>query len=93
MRERERIDRILALIQEIWHYMPDIRFNQLVSALQTFYSQRNGGYGTREVFEKEVTETYTVERKVTYLDFFHLEDDEFEAFLESYAKELREERK
>lgn len=89
MRERERIDRIMSLIQEVWHYMPDIRFNQLVSNLQMFYSQKNGGYGTREVLEKEVHEKYTVERKTTYLDFFNLEDDEFEAFLESYAKELR----
>lgn len=89
MRDKERINRIIDLLHEIWNYMPDIRFNQLVSNLQTLYSQKNDGYGTRKVFEKEVYERYTIKREITYLDFFSLEDDEFEEFLETYVRELR----
>lgn len=66
MRDPERIKRILTLLQQIWEHQPDIRFNQLVSNLQSLYSQDNNSYGRREVF----TKNYIDLEKTSYLDFF-----------------------
>lgn len=77
LREQARIQRILALLQSIWELQPDLRFNQLVSNLQRMYSSQNDGYGSRKVKEKCGYE----EVETSYMDFFYLEDDEWEEFL------------
>jgi hypothetical protein len=82
MREPKRIQRILSLLDTIWQQQPDVRYNQLVSNLQYMYSAQNEGYGKRKATEK----WDSGEVETTYLDFFYIEDDEWEAFLESVIK-------
>ncbi|MCM3718104.1 hypothetical protein [Fictibacillus phosphorivorans] len=77
MREPERIERILNLLNTIWQQQPDWRFNQLISNLQNLYSQQNNGYGRRKAIQK----TDYGEINSSYLDFFFLEDDKWEEFL------------
>ncbi|USK44120.1 hypothetical protein [Cytobacillus oceanisediminis] len=84
MRDPRRIKRILTLLEKIWEYQPDIRFNQLVSNLQSLYSQQHDNYGTREMLKKE----YIHLEKTSYLDFFFLEDDKWEKFLSSYLSSI-----
>ena len=64
---------------------PDVRFNQLISNLQHVYSEQNGEYGKRKMKERNFLGDEVVS---SYLDFFYLEDTEWEAFLEKIiAKE------
>ena len=87
MREKARIQRILSLIDVIWQQQPDVRFNQLISNLQHMYSAQNEGYGKRKMKEQDLLGE---EDHASYLDFFYLEDIEWEAFLETIiAKEKR----
>lgn len=79
MREKERINRIMTLLQTIWAQQPDWRFNQLISNLQHMYSVENEGYGQRMVKEQGPLGD---EVKSSYLDFFYLEDDKWEEFLQ-----------
>ncbi|MBU5466271.1 hypothetical protein KQI49_05420 [Virgibacillus sp. MSJ-26] len=79
MREKERINRIMSLLQAIWEQQTDVRFNQLISNLQHIYSSQNEGYGQRMMIEKE---QFGEETESSYLDFFYLEDKEWEAFLQ-----------
>lgn len=87
MRDRRRIQRILTVLQKIWEQQPDVRFNQLLSNLQSVYSQRTNNYGRREVFKKEFIDL----EKTFYLDFFFLEDDKWEEFLNSYWSTIEQE--
>lgn len=80
MRDPNRIKRILTLLQKIWEHQTDVRFNQLISNLQSLYSQENNSYGRREVYNKNFIDL----EKTSYLDFFYLEDDKWEEFLTSY---------
>lgn len=80
MREKARIQRILLLLETIWQQQPDVRFNQLLSNLQHMYSVENEGYGTRKMKEQNL---FGKEVDSSYLDFFFLEDDKWEAFLVS----------
>ena len=80
MRDAGRIPRMTTLLEKIWEYQPDVRFNQLVSNLQSQYSQQHDHYGER-VIDSE---------RGTYLDMFFLEDDKWERFLESYSGEIEE---
>ena len=50
MRDPNRIKRILTLLQQISEHQTDVRFNQLISNLQSPYSQENYSYGRREVY-------------------------------------------
>lgn len=86
MRDPRRIKRILTLFQKIWEYQPDVRFNQLVSNLQSIYSQQHENFGRREVFSREFIEF----EKTSYLDFFFLEDDKWEEFLASYLSSIED---
>lgn len=86
MRDPRRIKRVLSLLQQIWEFQPDVRFNQLISNLQSLYSQQNDNYGRREVFNNEFIEL----ERTTYLDFFFLEDDKWEKFLNSYLSNIKE---
>lgn len=83
MREKARIQRILSLLETIWQRQPDVRFNQLVSNLQYMYSAQNEGYGKRKVVEK----CDSGDMETSYLDFFYLEDTEWEGFLKSIVEE------
>lgn len=78
MREKERINRIMSLLQRIWEQQTDVRFNQLISNLQHMYSSQNEGYGQRMMIEKG---PFGDEAESSYLDFFYLEDDQWEALL------------
>lgn len=80
MREKDRIQRILSLINVIWQQQPDVRFNQLISNLQHLYSIQNEGYGKRTMKEQDFIGE---EVNASYLDFFYLEDTEWETFLET----------
>lgn len=80
MREKARIQRILALLETIWLQQPDVRFNQLISNLQHMYSAQHEAYGKRKMKEQNFLGE---EVDSSYLDFFYLEDTEWEAFLES----------
>lgn len=86
MREIERINRIMSLIQRIWEEEPDMRFNQLISNLQNMYSSQNEGYGQRMMIEKE---SFGDETESSYLDFFYLEDKEWEAFLQQIVDDQK----
>ncbi len=79
MRDPERIDDVLDLIDQIWRRYPDLRFQQLMFNLQSEYSQQNDGVGRVERVEKD---GFT---KVGY-DLFNLEDDVFTQFLREKAK-------
>lgn len=83
MRDRRRIPRIIALLQKIWEQQPDVRFNQLISNLQSKYSHQNDNYG------KKVIDS----NRGTYLDLFFLEDDNWEMFLGNYWREIEGELK
>ncbi|MED3550930.1 hypothetical protein [Cytobacillus praedii] len=89
MRDPNRIKRILTLLQQIWEHQSDVRFNQLISNLQSLYSQENNSYGRREVY----TKNYIDLEKTSYLDFFNLEDDKWEEFLTSYWSSIEQELK
>jgi uncharacterized protein YihD (DUF1040 family) len=82
MREKARIHSILSLLEMIWQQQPDVRFNQLISNLQSLYSQRNNDYGKRKVTEK----WDNGEVESSYLDFLHLEDTDWESFLKSLVE-------
>ncbi|MEI3599092.1 MULTISPECIES: hypothetical protein [Bacillaceae] len=86
IREIERINRIMSLIQRIWEEQPDLRFNQLISNLQYMYSSQNEGYGQRMMIEKESS---VDETESSYLDFFYLEDKEWEAFLQKIVDDQK----
>ncbi|WP_141130640.1 hypothetical protein [Virgibacillus dokdonensis] len=86
IREIERINRIMSLIQRIWEEEPDIRFNQLISNLQYMYSSQNEGYGQRMMIEKGSSGDET---ESSYLDFFYLEDKEWEAFLQKIVDDQK----
>ncbi|MEK4905729.1 hypothetical protein [Niallia sp. FSL M8-0099] len=87
MRDPNRIKRILTLLQKIWEHQADVRFNQLISNLQSLYSQENNSYGRREVYTKNFIDL----EKTSYLDFFYLEDDKWEEFLTSYWSSIKQE--
>ncbi|WP_230459055.1 hypothetical protein [Terrilactibacillus tamarindi] len=87
MRDPNRIKRILTLLQKIWEHQADVRFNQLISNLQSLYSQENNSFGRREVYTKNFIDL----EKTSYLDFFYLEDDKWEEFLTSYWSSIEQE--
>ncbi|MEH7347131.1 hypothetical protein V7122_25175 [Bacillus sp. JJ1532] len=87
MRDPNRIKRILTLLQQIWEQQSDVRFNQLLSNLQSLYSQENNSFGRKEVYTKNFIDL----EKTSYLDFFYLEDDKWEEFLTSYWSSIEKE--
>ncbi|MGK0270550.1 MAG: hypothetical protein ACI88H_001197 [Cocleimonas sp.] len=76
MRDPNRIQELLNLLEEIWIQSPDLRFNQLIYNLQRDYSQGNSEYGLVEGVEMD---GFT---KIGF-DFFNLEDDKFIEYLRS----------
>ena len=75
MRDPQRIQEILGLINDIWVKSPDLRFQQLMFALQRDYSAKNGGIGK---VEQEHKDGFV---KVAF-DLFYVEDDKFKEYLE-----------
>jgi hypothetical protein len=51
MRERERIQRILNLLNTICEQQPDWRFHQLMSYFQYLNSMQNNDYRKRKIIE------------------------------------------
>lgn len=78
MREKERIERILTLINKLWSKYPDSRFFQLVSWLESDYSKKNRNVGRRDLVEKD---QFGVESYYPLIDLFYLEDSDFEEYL------------
>lgn len=75
MREKDRIERIIYLISEIWKKNQDVRFNQLIRSLQIEYE--NGKYVKTACVDVPGWGT----EDVSYPDLFYVEDDKFEVFL------------
>ena len=65
----------MGLINDIWVKNPDLRFQQLIVALQHGYSTKNGGIGKVEQKENDGFV------KVGF-DLFNVEDDTFKEYLE-----------
>lgn len=82
MRDPERIERIMSMVQQLWKQVPDMRFFQLIAMLESKYSKANNAFGLRELFEKE--ESRGILFPYNIVDLFHLEDDKLEAFLASF---------
>jgi uncharacterized protein YihD (DUF1040 family) len=82
VRDPKRIPKILSLLQVIWEQQPDVRFHQLISNLQDEYSKQNNGYVKKEAAGD-----------TNDLDFFYLEDEQWEDFLETIVKNLKKEEK
>jgi len=75
MRNPERIQEILRLLEKIWTANPDLRFQQLMYILQSEYSESHDQIG--KVESKEVDGLKTIG-----FDLFNLEDDRFKNYLE-----------
>lgn len=55
MRDRERMDRILALIKDLWEFVPEWRFLQLIENFKSQYLKvRDGFYVEDEELEKQL---------------------------------------
>ena len=78
MREFERIDRILSKIRDYWKRNPDLRFFQLMFNLQFSYSKNNNYFGMVTNADNKLP-PYG-------FDFFNMEDDIFEKYLDKYIK-------
>ncbi|MGF1868234.1 DUF1040 family protein [Enterovibrio norvegicus] len=76
MRNPQRIDELLELINQLWKQEPDLRFNQLIYILQSGYSQANAGIGK---VESEKVDGF----KQTAFDLFNTEDDRFSEYLKT----------
>ena len=82
MRDPKRIDEIMILITEIWKNYPDMRFNQLMDAIQNEYANRIDWKSKKKVY---YLDDYTSEMMSTFkTDLFYLEDDKFLDFLKEY---------
>ncbi|GGH71608.1 hypothetical protein GCM10010978_07740 [Compostibacillus humi] len=79
MREEKRIPRILSLLEALWKQQPELRFHQLISNLQHVYSDENANYGKQQVRKLDESGNWVPS---ACLDFFYLEDEKWEAFLQ-----------
>ncbi len=76
MRDSQRIDEFIELINQLWKQDPDLRFNQLIYILQNGYSQVNSGIGK---VESEEVDGF----KQIAFDLFNTEDDSFLEYLKT----------
>ncbi len=76
MRDPNRIEETLELLNRIWQRSPDLRFNQLIHNLQDDYSRKHGDVG-------RVQNTGTDGFTRTGFDLFYLEDSAFIEYLQS----------
>lgn len=89
-RDKNRIHRIVHLLQAIWETNPDMRFFQLIDALKHEYSNDNNKFGLRKANEKN---SKGLEIPISFIDLFYLEDDIFEEFLLDYVNSNRQRQK
>ncbi len=85
MRDPERIERIMSMVQQIWKLEPDMRIFQLMAMLESRYSKANNAFGRPELFEKEESRGTLFPHNI--VELFHLEDDVLEPFLASLLAE------
>lgn len=82
MRDPNRIDEMMSVLTEIWKNYPDMRFNQLLDAIQNEYGNRVDWKTKKKVY---YLDDYTSEMMSTFkTDLFYLEDDKFLEFLKEY---------
>lgn len=93
MRNPERINRILNLIQEIWSLQPDTRFLQLIDNLTVSYSKQNDNRLHDTVYRKLERNDVIVFQQDVIIDGFNVEDERFEEFLKDYLEILKVEEK
>lgn len=86
MRNPERINQVLNLINQIWQKQPDTRFNQLISNLQWGYVSSGNGK-TNALYKKEEHGLITAYRMEEHIDLFGVEDDKFIKYLETLVEE------
>ena len=79
MRDPNRIEELMDLINLIWLKDPDLRFNQLIYILQSGYSASNNEEG------KVMGEEIDGFSRVGY-DLFNLEDDSFVEYLRKVSE-------
>ena len=91
MRNPERIQRILKLIEDIWRLYPDTRFLQLIDNLTSQYNEKYNANLKKTVYEKEdwPEGNVTSYRETSFIDGFYLEDDKFEEFLKEHFEEMK----
>ena len=91
MRNPERIQRILKLIEDIWRLYPDTRFLQLIDNLTSQYNEKYDANLKKTVYEKEdwPEGNVTSYRESSFIDGFYLEDDKFEEFLKEHFEEMK----
>lgn len=87
VRDPARIKELLSLLEQIWNYVPDWRFNQLISNLQMAFHQKTKR-GTL-CFNYEKNPFGMLEARQWAVDLFHIEDDEFIKFLKEYLEKLQ----
>ncbi|MBP1080780.1 hypothetical protein ACFFJQ_14320 [Bacillus capparidis] len=84
MREKERINRILTLIEKLWVKYPDMRFFQIVSWLESEYTKQSG----KGVIKRDLVDSdeFGGESRFLLADLFYVEDSDFEEFLTEVFK-------
>lgn len=82
MRGPERISEIIHLIERIWKAHPDLRFQQLMYILQSEFSKSNKDIGKIESVSDDGWTSIG-------FDFFNVEDNDFQEYLESSLDEGR----
>lgn len=80
MRDIKRISQTLEVLQDIWEFYPDLRFNQLIHHLQSQYVIKNNI--EVQTYEKvEFVNGWTIKTNVDKFDLFYVEDDKWLEFL------------
>ena len=90
MRDPDRVQRILKLIEEIWRNQNDLRLVQLIQSLLSQYDEERNAGLRKTVYEKETWKDGLVTQymETSYLDGFYLEDEKLEEFLLNYLKKM-----
>lgn len=87
MRDVDRIERIMKLLQQIWLTAPDMRFHQLIDMLQRKFSEEKPvGLIDKDVLVKYSSNESYIQTKQT--DLFYVEDELFEEFLKEWLNNL-----
>lgn len=87
MRDPKRIEEALHCIQLLWQQEPDMRFNQLMYALQMEYSELNNTAKQEAYVKHDERTNFLMFEKRFFYDLFYVEDDDFIAFLKQKLKE------
>ena len=83
MRDVNRIERIMNLLQQIWLTAPDMRFPQLMDTLQhEFSKEKPVGLLHKDILLKPIGDQTYIQMKQP--DLFYVEDELFEEFLKEW---------